>query len=221
MTARSDADATREASLTRLREGGAFVSLDPAHGIDKYAGLSFWTQRRLAACAKIKLPPAGAAHGRGSRGQIMVRAIVAQLQSWGVVPSLNLTAIVHEWPQVYRAARAPGDPNDLLGLVAVGAGVAAQLDLLKTISMYGALNLTEPGPAIDIVDPKPDEWSNGLPKSLKGDPWKSLRGIRVASRLSPAELALVPKSHDAIDSVGIGLWACGRFEPRRVYPGAT
>ncbi len=111
--------------------------------------------------------------------------------------------IVYEWPQVYRAGRSKGDPADLIALAAVGAALAAILAVPT------------------IVTPTASEWTGGLPKVTTGDPWKSPRGRRIASRLSPAELALVPKSHDAIDAVGLGLWYLGRFAPARVFPGAT
>lgn len=211
MTARTRAEEARTQALARLRARPTFVSLDPAHGIDKHAGLSFWREGVLAACAKVKLPAAGAACAGGPRAQIMADALISQLVVWDATAQ-PLTAIVYEWPQVYRAARAPGDPNDLLGLVAVAAAAASKLATINSLT-HGA--------QLDIIDPKPDEWSQGLPKALTGDPWKSVRGARVVGRLSPAERVLVPKSHDAIDGVGIGLWALGRFEARRVFPGAT
>jgi hypothetical protein len=208
---RVNADGARAEALARLRARPTFVSLDPAHGIGKHAGLSFWRDGILAACMKVKLPAAAARCAGGPRAQLMADAIVSDLVLCDATAH-PLTAIVYEWPQVYRAARAPGDPNDLLGLVAVAAAVASKL---------GTINEFAHRAAIDIIDPTPADWSQGLPKALTGDPWKSVRGVRVSSRLSPAELALVPKSHDAIDGVGIGLWALGRFEPRRVFPGAT
>lgn len=211
MTLRTRAEEARAEALARLRARPTFVSLDPAHGIDKHAGLSFWREGVLAACAKVKLPAAGAACAGGPRAQIMADAVISQLVLWDATAQ-PLSAIVYEWPQVYRAARSLGDPNDLLGLVAVAAAAASKLATINSLT-HGA--------QLDIIDPKPDEWADRLPKAVKGDPWTSVRGVRVASRLSTAERALVPKSHDAIDSVGIGLWALDRFEPRRVFPGAT
>jgi hypothetical protein len=132
---------------------------------------------------KVKLPAAAARCAGGPRAQLMADAIVSDLVLCDATAH-PLTAIVYEWPQVYRAARAPGDPNDLLGLVAVAAAVASKL---------GTINEFAHRAAIDIFDPTPADWSQGLPKALTGDPWKSVRGVRVSSRLSPAELALVPR----------------------------
>jgi hypothetical protein len=111
--------------------------------------------------------------------------------------------LVVEWPQWYATGKTKGDPNDLAYLAGIATGLAVAF----------------PGAA--VRSPVPRTWIGGLPKATSGDPWASPRGARVASRLSDAERALVPDSHDAIDAVGLGLWACGRFDRRRVYSGAT
>jgi hypothetical protein len=113
--------------------------------------------------------------------------------------------LVVEWPQVYRAARSKGDPNDLLGLAAIAgilvSGVEGRADT-----------------------PTPREWSGGVPKATRGDPLKSARGVRVWSRLRESERAVLESTkinHDVVDAVGIGLWALGRFAPARYTGGGA
>lgn len=114
--------------------------------------------------------------------------------------------LVVEWPQVYKRSGSKGPPSigeDLLPLAGIVIAVAALLRPDK------------------LLTPTPAEWIGQLPKSKKGDPWKSPRGLRIAKALTPEERKLIPKSHDAIDAVGLGLWALKRLNKERVLPGAT
>lgn len=104
-----------------------------------------------------------------------------------------------EWPQIYTQDKSKGDPNNLVPLAGVGAC------------------LTGLFPDSSILSPKPKDWTGNVPKTDEGDPWDSPRGQRVWERLSPSERLCVVPSHDAIDAVGIGLWALGRFQRRRTY----
>lgn len=115
--------------------------------------------------------------------------------------------LVVEWPKVYRGTKAKGDPADLLPLAGTGIALASLL--------------TTRYPGLEIFTPIPFDWTGNLPKATKGDPRESVRGVRVWSRLSERERECVVLSHDAIDAIGIGLWKLGRFERRRVFPGAT
>lgn len=158
-------------------------------------GAALFRDRVLVVAIRSTLPSIPD-EGRGARVERVARRLYT-------APPGGVDVLVYEWPQVYRASKAKGDPNDLIALAAVGAALAGMLC-----------------PRV-IVTPTPAEWTGGLPKVTKGDPWRSPRGRRIASRLSPAERALVPDSHDAIDSVGLGLWYLGRLDPVRVFPGAT
>lgn len=165
-------------------------------------GVALFEGGTLIAAAVLKVPPA---EPMALRAALAARAVVG----WATLPAsqvgfaVGIDAVVVEWPQWYAAGKSQGDPNDLAGLAGVGAAVAALL------------------PYAEVRAPVPRDWIGGLPKSRTGDPWASPRGARVRARLTPAELALVPKSHDAIDAVGLGLWAVGRFQRARVFPGAT
>lgn len=127
----------------------------------------------------------------------------------------RLLTIVFERPQVYTRDKSKGDPNHLVGI----AGVASCL--VGILSVHGP---------VTVSSPHPGEWIGQLPKTChackknlkkcpvcRGSAWNTPRGKRIRSRLSPAELALVPDQNDAIDAVGLGLWASGRLAPRSVF----
>jgi hypothetical protein len=119
--------------------------------------------------------------------------------------------IVFECPQWYSRGKSKGDPNQLVGIAGVAANVTGLLQPRA------------------ILSPTPAEWIGQLPKTCKtcgankkkclvckGSSWNTPRGQRIRSRLSEAELALVPDQNDAIDACGLGLWSLGRLTPRSV-----
>lgn len=132
--------------------------------------------------------------GVGERWRVIAREVADQAfgRGYGGV-------LVWERPQIYRASKSKGDPNDLIGLAAIGNGVAADA------RWQG------------VLAPTPAQWTGQVKKATKGSAWKSPRGMRIRSRLAPDELALVPDQHDVVDAVGLGLWALGRLEVTRVY----
>ncbi len=115
----------------------------------------------------------------------------------------GIVALVTEWPQIYRAGKSKGNPNDLPPMVGVSMTLAGRLDVPVTAYL-------------------PVEWLHGqCPKAESGDPWRSPRGQRVWTALDRDERNNVIPSHDAIDAVGIGLFYLGRFDARRLFPGST
>lgn len=126
----------------------------------------------------------------------------------------ELLTVVFERPQWYARGKSKGDPNQLAGLTGV-AGVMIGVLMCRWKLFVGS--------------PKPAEWIGQVPKTCatcrankkkcpdcKGSAWNTPRGRRIRSRLSPAELALVPDQNDAIDAVGLGLFDLGRLTPRSV-----
>ncbi len=114
-----------------------------------------------------------------------------------------IAQLVVEWPQVYRAVKSKGDPNDLLGLAGICAAVAALFE-------------------VPVFSYTPAEWAGQLPKATtKKLTAYSPRTKRIMSRLSAVELGRVPVQHDALDAIGLGLHHLGRLAPRRVFAGAT
>ena len=186
---------------------GEMISLDPAHGIRSHVGIAYWKAGILAGAGAVALPRDAHDTDDGERAQRMAHAALAWIGARHALPR----TFVYEWPQVYTAAKSIGDPNDLIGLAGVGAAVGMGLSMAVALQEIG----------LTIMTYRPGEWTGGIRKERKGNPWLSLRGQRVATRLRSSEREVVPASHDAIDAVGIGLFALGRFEPKRVFPGAT
>lgn len=138
-----------------------------------------------------------------------VRIALACLR-WAVARGARPKYLVVEYPQVYRASKSKGDPNDLILLAAIAGAIAGALTMVLGSQEVGLV----------IQSPTPGKWAGQLPKTDTGPAWESPRGHRVHSRLSADELLCVQATHDAIDAVGLGLWSLGRFEPVRVFPGA-
>lgn len=137
-------------------------------------------------------------------------AIAAAIVDWAVDVSCSqvFTAAAFEWPQIYREKMAKGvRPADLLKILAVAC---------SAVGMLAAVC-----PELKVIARTPRELWDQVPKSTEGDPWLSMRGVRVKSRLNPSELVSCEASHDAIDAVGIGLIVLGRFDRVRVFAGAT
>lgn len=155
-------------------------------------GVALFRSGELLACDRLKVVAGGA----GAPGWLHVaREIAAYAIRRGVY-----NTVVFERPQIYRAVKSKGNPNDLIGLAGVGMAVVGLLaDTL-----------------VDVLSPTPAEWIGQLPKSTTGSAKTSPRAKFILSRLAPGELELVPDQHDAIDAVGVGLWALGRLKPTRV-----
>lgn len=145
-------------------------------------------------------------------------AIARRILEWSAATMSRIDAVAHEWPQIYRAAKSAGDPNDLVAMAAVVAAVVVVLP-----------------PPIAHLAYTPAEWIGQLPKTMrvvggrkrrkprKGEEWETPRGRLIAKVLTPAERAIAEgANHDAIDAIGIGLHALGRLRAAmRVFPGAT
>ena len=177
------------------------LAIDP--GI-RSPGAALFADRQLVAATRIKVPAAVHVRALGDRVMTVAKLINGWYQALCWSKGGGIThELVYEWPQIYRTSRSKGDPNALLKTLAVGVAASA---LVMADRNY---------------TPNPDEWAGQTKKSTTGDPWESQRGQMIARRLTDAEKALVPRSHDALDAVGLGLWRVGRFEPIRVYPGAS
>lgn len=151
----------------------------------------------------------------GERWLRVARALAA----W-VLPQLkqaqpDLLTVIFERPQIYTREKSKGDPNQLAAI----AGVASCL--------VGILSQSGP---VTVSSPHPHEWIGQLAKTChvckknlkkcpecKGSAWNTPRGRRIRSRLTQAEIALVPDQNDAIDAVGLGLYSLGRLAPRSVF----
>ena len=117
---------------------------------------------------------------------------VTDRNAWGI-------RVIFEWPRVYRQGKREGDPNDLLPLVGVGLALVSRVQVMEAISVF------------------PHEWKSSMSKELAN--------ARTLERLSAEEKKVMTraaiKNHNVLDAVGIGLHQLGRFERKRVFPGAS
>ncbi len=184
------------------------LAIDPSI---RSCGWAYFTGRQLAAAGRVSQQGKHASVGNAinSFASAVVETISNSILkstslAWSGFEQVN---VVWELPQIYRASKSKGDPNDLLKTAAIGAAITANLKSCCTV--------------VDVKTPTPAQWAGQTKKVTKGDAWKSQRGQMIWRRLSAQERAKVPNQHDAIDAVGLGLWALVRFEPIRVNAGAS
>jgi hypothetical protein len=180
------------------------LAIDP--GVNS-PGIALFSGAKLSLAVRIIATANSRCQEDGMRWHLVAKQIV----SW--VGDNEIVSVVFERPQWYARAKSKGDPTELAGIAGVAANVCGMLS-----------------PA-SILSPTPAEWIGQLPKvcpvckgkakkkctECHGSAWETPRGRRIRSRLSAEELTLVPDQNDAIDSVGIGLWALGRLAPNRIF----
>lgn len=175
---------------------GDLLAVDP--GINK-PGVALFRAGKLVSAERVKLDKDIAKLPIGMRAARVSDAIMR----WGMARNMEPRNLVYELPQIYTREKSKGDPNDLVKVALVAANLS------------GALRYAMAGRNISmgILSPQPAEWLSGqCPKKETGDPWDSPRGYRIKIRLTDEERSVVVATHDALDSVGIGLWALGRFD---------
>lgn len=161
---------------------------------------------RLVAASRVKLKTAWAKLPMGER----ILTVSREIRAWyGDKLATNPSKLdyVFEFPQTYARGKSKGDPNDLHPLAGVGMCLAGLL--------YDQVH------ELVVTEYKPRDWAGTTPKVTTGDALASIRGVRVWSRLSEVEKAVVEVSHDSVDAIGIGLKRLGRFEFVKSYIGAT
>lgn len=117
--------------------------------------------------------------------------------------------LVSEWPQAYTSGKSKTGAGSLMPMCGIAGALAAYLDAEAASCSH----------VFEAVSYKPAEWLSGqTPKTTTGNAWESPRGRRVRGCLSEAEAVNVILSHDAVDAIGIGLFALGRFARKRAWP---
>lgn len=166
-------------------------------------GAALFRDGVLIAAADIVVPPMGPGTSHGQRALAAADAIF----TWAMRHKAKVATLAHEWPQIYAGSKSRANPNNLIGMAAIDGAVACAF----------AFAAAHRGEQLDLRSYLPAEWAGQLPKDThKGKYWKSPRGERVKSRLSPVELAIaLAVEHDGGDSVGIGLHSLGRLGVRR------
>jgi hypothetical protein len=180
-------------------DSGDLLAVDPSLTAP---GAALFRNGILLAAERVKIDRSYTQMDRGERCSWVANDIFCWgLRYYGMRP----TTLVFEWPQIYSVGKSKSDPNDLVSLAAIGADLAGKLT----------------GTLLTRITPTPAEWIGQCPKRTTGDPWTSPRGVRIKSRLSTEEFKRVVPSHDAVDAVGLGLYALGRLDRKRVFSGAS
>ncbi len=184
-------------------------------------GVALFSANKLVAAGRVAVPVLKTPYEDGARWLYVAREIVQwfDLQRHPAQPWCE--EVIFEKPQWYPQSKSKVDPNSLVGI----AGVASVV--------VGILSTRVATPI--VFSPTPREWIGQVSKvcltckgkakkkcvDCHGSAWETPRGRLIRSRLSPAELALVPDQNDAIDAVGLGLFRLGRLAPRRVFSNGT
>lgn len=165
---------------------GWLLAVDP--GL-RYPAAAVFRNGVLQRAERVKVPTAYAKLPRGER----IRQIAGLVGSWGLLQTGGeRPKVVYEYPQVYRAKKSKGDPNDLLPLAGIGGAVSM---------MMGTYTHA----------PTPFEWIGGIPKATVGSALESPRGRLIWRLLNGLERLTVTLSHDALDAVGLGLHGVRRL----------
>lgn len=174
------------------------LSLDPSV---RSPGVALFREGILVHAARVKLETRLGDLDEGPRWLGVADAIVRHVEEQA--RGSGITRVVYERPQIYRAAKSKGDPNDLIGLAAVGAGVAA---------FFAALNWD-----LVVSAPTPRDWAGSSKKATTGSAFASPRAKRFLPHFSEEERALIPDQHDACDAAFLGAWHLGRAKLKRAY----
>lgn len=173
------------------------LSLDPSV---RSPGVALFREGVLVHAARVKLETRLGDLDEGPRWLGVAEAIVRHVEEHARV---FVSEVVYERPQIYRAAKSKGDPNDLIGLAAVGAGVAAICATLNGNLVVSA--------------PTPRDWAGSSKKATTGSAFASPRAKRFLPHFSEEERALIPDQHDACDAAFLGAWHLGRARIKRAY----
>jgi hypothetical protein len=164
------------------------VSIDPG---TEETGIALYRDGKLADVDVLRVKRS--VGNREQRSSGMGRLAVDQVRAWcGPGGGGTGVRVVLEYPQVYRhGAGAEVDPDDVLSLVLV---------LGHVWGTFHGVN----GNTLELV--RPATWKGQVPKRIMNN--------RIVGTLSPAEQQLVHdkvrSNHNALDAVGIGLWALRR-----------
>lgn len=176
----------------------ALVTLDP--GI-RGCGLAYYEAARLAHATYVRNPRKTGSDT--SEVAAMVGALAERLAAWGL-PQRAPRVLAVERPQIYAQGKGKGDPNQLIPLAEIGAGLACTLVWDR------------------LVTYRPRQWKG----TIDGDTMVArIAATGPRSLLTPEEHACVDLpcaslAHNVWDAVGIGLHHLGRLTTR-VYPGAS
>lgn len=215
------------------------LSIDP--GMNSPGVALFDNASRLFRAGRVPIPTRYATYRPGHRWMVVARDIVQWLCSESGVNHVDdrmITDVVFEKPQWYQRAKSKGDPNDLVGVAGVAANVTGMLSCHRDIRVFSpepaewigqcpkvcpVCKGKKTAPTIGFTQSMINA-KNGKHKREKtycaacgSSAWGTPRGQVIRRRLDERELALVPDQNDAIDAVGIGLFAVDRLKPVSIF----
>lgn len=170
------------------------IAVDPSI---RSAGVALFRNGRLHATERLKF--------KATKQDIVTRVehVGRKVGEW-----LRETpdVLVIEWPQIYRAARAEGNPNNILPLAGVCGAVACEVGADENVSYL------------------PREWAgNTKKKTTVREAKTSPRARWILKQLSGLELLVweSAKYNDEVDAIGLGLFHLGRLPHRTRFAGAS
>jgi hypothetical protein len=204
------------------------LSLDP--GMNS-PGVALFVGGQLSAAARVAVPDGFADLPDGARWMHVGHEIATWARARGEV-----RRVVFEKPQWYQRGKSKGDPNQLVGVAGVAANVTGMLVCDHPIEVLSPTPAEWIGQLPKVCQTCKGKKTTGVPlmpgsrdvgkparrvkticRACGNSAWGTPRGRRIRSRLTDAEIALVPDQNDAIDAVGIGLFALGRLERVSVF----
>lgn len=189
-------------------------------------GVALLDTVQLVAADRVALPSEWVELDDNERWPLIAHAILAWVNRNAGLG--NIDHVIFERPQWYQRKNggSKGDPNKLAGVLTIAAMTFGMLTRYSTPGLtlatpaewIGQLSKECPRCAGErLKSTRKNPWYSKNCPECHGSAWETPRGRRIRSRLTPAELALVPDQNDAIDAVGIGLYKVGRMAPRRIY----
>lgn len=206
------------------------ISIDP--GMNS-PGVALFFNNTVVAAGRVSIPEHFAQCEPGTRWYAVAHKIVDWIAAHTHAHTERVT-LAFEKPQWYQRSKSKGNPNDLVGCAGVAANACGLLRPDEIVSPEPAVWIGQLPKICPVCKGKKSEPVSMLqsmmnntrkkPKRVKkvcvecrGSAWETPRGRRIRSRLTPAELALIPDQNDAIDAVGIGLFALCRLEKISVF----
>lgn len=171
------------------------LSIDP--GLN-HVGWALWRREKLEAAGLARVPTGTKREPLMTRVRTVSAALAHEVFSAidalalpeaprsPAFPEAAVRDVVVEVPQVYRAARSKGDPNDLIAIALVVSSVTTHF---RSAAWLGV---------------RPQEWKG----TVNGD----VMAERIRAQCSITELGYfvskVPKSlqHNVLDAIGLGRW---------------
>ena len=138
---------------------GLVLSFDP--GL-RHPAIAIGLDNRLVYASRVKVPGKVAEiEDYGERVATITDLVLNHATERA--GTLAFDAVVYERMQIYRGAKAKGDPNDLIPLAMLGGSVAGAIRRERCNRASNEI----------VRAPTPADWAGQTPKATKGPAWAS------------------------------------------------